>query len=91
MSRTSPTTPAATATARSVVARDARQIGSQVVAHLSDPAWIDLPAADKKGQLEAALSALAGRGVSSLVILDDENVARASIQDQGDRTYIRFF
>jgi hypothetical protein len=71
--------------------RDVKRIGQQVVARLADAAWIERPPAERERELRAALEQLDARGITSLVVLDDQNVAHASIQVVGGQIYVRFY
>jgi hypothetical protein len=82
---------AATEVSADIPLRDVKRIGQQVVARLADPAWLQRPPAERERDLRAALDQLDARGITSLVVLDDRNVAHASIQVVGGQTYVRFY
>jgi hypothetical protein len=66
-------------------ATDARRLGSQVGARLTDPRWLELPREQREAQLVAALNRLKGDDVSVLFLTDDSGAVRATVQRQGGR------
>lgn len=69
--------------------RDARRIGAEVGAELSDPAWIGLSDDIRRDQLETALQNLERHQVDMLFVTDDTGQVRASAQFLGDSRQIR--
>jgi hypothetical protein len=60
--------------------KDAKRLGTQVGATLSDESWLARPEAEKRKQLTLALEQLNVHGLESLVVLDARKQIRATAQ-----------
>jgi hypothetical protein len=69
---------------------NAKQLGNQVGATLSDPRWLNRPEADRRAQMEDALRRLKGKGVTVFFVSDDTR-PRASAQWSGGKVVVRFY
>jgi hypothetical protein len=70
--------------------KNAKQLGNQVGATLTDPRWVTRPEADRRVQMEDALRRLRGRGVT-VFFVSDESRPRASAQWSGGKVVVRFY
>lgn len=61
-----------------------KQLGKQVKATLTDPAWLSLPEEERRGHMTDALHRLADRGVEVFALFGDDQRLKASAQAEGD-------
>ena len=60
--------------------RDARRLGAQMGATLTDNTWLELPEATRRAHLATAFRTLEPRGINILFLLDTRNNVRASVR-----------